>query len=90
MNNGTICAIVVPCVTMLFVEEVKYLMLGSDGKVYSRDFFGIKLAFLMDMVPVVPELVMVMMAPFWLTYAAFKGIAKWTHYIDSEWRRLGK
>ncbi len=65
------------------VEAIKY-MYG----LYSPDFFGKRTAFLMNLIPVIPEFAMVAMAPFWATYWAIVGVRKLTEHVDKEWEAM--
>ena len=69
----------------------KYVCLDMDGDgLWSPEFFGSRTAFLMNVIPFVPELILMAMSPFWVTYWLMRGVGIFTCYVDKKWGELGE
>lgn len=83
MESAIIAVGILFCSFVVVSSMSKY-----TGDAYSADFFGKKTAFVISTVPLIPEIILALMLPFWLMYWAIQGVEAWTRKIDAEWKKL--
>ena len=81
-----------PIAILVITTVAKYACLDRQGEDYfwSPMFFGKRTAFLMNLIPFVPELIMMAMSPFWVIYWLMRGVGIFTRYVDKKWGELGE
>ncbi len=65
------------------------MCLLKDDYIWSPQFFGDRLAFLMNLLPIIPELLLLAMLPFWAMYWSLQAVRRFTQFVDNKWQELG-
>ena len=90
MNCYILVPLVMVCVFIGVFQIRKYDGYISTEKIYKDKVWGSRLSLLMNIIPIIPEVVLLLMLPYWFMYFSLRGVRMLTEYVDKEWKEASK